>query len=52
MDDGSPELESAFEVRVDIGPSEHVGHGEGVALEFAPGHALLALPVICPYHTS
>jgi hypothetical protein len=31
-----PELEFAFEVRVDIGPSEHVGHGTGDELTFTP----------------
>jgi hypothetical protein len=36
MDDASPELEFAFEVRADIGPSEHIGHGEGDELTFTP----------------
>ena len=35
-DNPEPELEFAFEVRVDIGPSEHVGHGEGDELSFTP----------------
>jgi Protein of unknown function (DUF3237) len=37
MDDAvQPELEFAFEARIDIGPSEHIGHGEGDELTFTP----------------
>jgi len=32
----SPEMAFAFEVRVDVGPDEHVGHGEGDVLHFVP----------------
>jgi hypothetical protein len=31
-----PQLEFAFEVRVDVAPSEHIGHGDGDALSFTP----------------
>ena len=31
-----PRLRFAFEVRVAVGPGEHVGHGEGDSLEFVP----------------
>ena len=31
-----PELAFAFEVRVDIAPSDHVGHAGGAPLSFTP----------------
>ena len=31
-----PRLRFAFEARVDVAPSEHVGHGEGDVLDFTP----------------
>jgi len=31
-----PRLKFAFEARVDIGPSEHIGHGAGDVLDFTP----------------
>jgi hypothetical protein len=34
--EAGPQFEFVFEVRVDIGPSEHVGHGEGDELTFTP----------------
>ena len=36
MSDEHPELAFAFEARVDIGPSEHIGNGAGDELEFTP----------------
>jgi hypothetical protein len=33
---GGPQLRFVFEARVDIGPSEHVGHGAGDELSFTP----------------
>jgi hypothetical protein len=32
----APRLSFAFEVRVDVAPSEHVGNGEGDVLDFTP----------------
>jgi hypothetical protein len=34
--DDVPRLRFAFEARVDVTPSEHVGHGEGDVLDFTP----------------
>lgn len=34
--DDAPRLAFAFEVRVDVAPGEHVGHGEGDVLDFTP----------------
>ena len=36
MSDDSPRLSFSFEVRADIGPSEHVGNGRGDVLDFTP----------------
>lgn len=36
MSDDLPRLRFAFEARVDVAPSEHVGNGEGDVLEFTP----------------
>ena len=36
MNEETPRLEFAFEVRVDVEPSEHVGHGIGDVLDFTP----------------
>jgi hypothetical protein len=36
MNTDDPRLAFAFEVRADIGPSEHVGHGSGDVLDFTP----------------
>ena len=36
MGNMEPQLRFAFEARVDIGPSEHVGHGSGDVLDFTP----------------
>jgi hypothetical protein len=36
MNHDAPRLAFAFEVRADIGPSEHVGNGPGDVLDFTP----------------
>ncbi len=36
MSEESPRLEFAFEARVHLGPSEHVGNGAGDVLDFTP----------------
>ena len=36
MDDACPRLRFAFEVRVDIGSTQHIGNGSGDVLEFTP----------------
>jgi Protein of unknown function (DUF3237) len=36
MSEDAPRLAFAFEVRADIGPSEHIGHGAGDVLDFTP----------------
>ena len=36
MNDDAPRMAFAFEVRADIGPSEHVGNGPGDVLDFTP----------------
>ena len=36
MSEESPRLEFAFEARVSLGPSEHVGNGAGDVLDFTP----------------
>ncbi len=35
-DETAPALRFAFEARVDVGPTERVGHGSGDVLEFTP----------------
>ncbi len=34
--DQQPQLRFAFEARVDVGPSEHIGNGAGDVLDFTP----------------
>ena len=36
MSDDLPRLRFAFEARVDVAPSEHVGNGDGDVLDFTP----------------
>jgi len=36
MEGEGPRLRFAFEARVDVGSSEHVGHGAGDVLDFTP----------------
>ena len=36
MAEAGPELRFVFEARVDIGPGEHVGNGDGDELDFTP----------------
>jgi hypothetical protein len=36
MEHEGPRLEFAFEIRADIAPSEHIGHGAGDMLDFTP----------------
>jgi hypothetical protein len=39
MSDETPRLEYGFEVRVDIGPGEHIGNGAGDVLTSRPSPA-------------